>query len=163
MIRIEFNVGPILDRLAHARETLSDLTPVHRDITDYMQNETRERFRSGVGPDGSRWREKSPTTLAEYLHRHRVSRPDPLIGPSKRLGREIIGTATADASEIGSNQVYSGVMQFGARRGAFGTNKAGRPLPWGDIPARPFIGLSDNNERTIITIVDDHITKAVDD
>lgn len=53
------------------------------------------------------------------------------------------------------------MMQFGAEQGAFGaiftTDERGRDhshlIPWGDIPARPFIGLSLADEASIHDIV----------
>ena len=51
--------------------------------------------------------------------------------------------------EVGSTRIYAGAHQFGARRGACGTNKKGAPIPWGDIPARPFLGVSDADKKTI--------------
>lgn len=163
MIRIEFNVRPVLNRLARAKAALDDLSPVFEDIAEYEGKATRDRFPAGVGPDGRRWRAKSPTTLAGYLRRGDGARPHPLIGPSGRLGREIRQVATRDYAEIGSNLIQAAVMQFGAKRGAFGTSKAGRPLPWGDIPARPFLGISADDERTILQIVDNHLGEAIGD
>ncbi|MHB8921670.1 MAG: phage virion morphogenesis protein [Halothiobacillus sp.] len=44
-------------------------------------------------------------------------------------------------------------QQFGAAEGAFGETTTGHPIPWGDIPARPFIGLSDKDEAEILNII----------
>ena len=62
-----------------------------------------------------------------------------------------VGEVTPDGSsvEIGSNMPYSAVMQFGAKRGAFGQSSNGSPIPWGDIPARPFLGISSQDELNI--------------
>lgn len=154
MIRIEFNVAPLLARLEHARDTLSDMTPINQEIGEYMVKATRDRFRSSTAPDGTRWQPKKPATIARYKARGDGNRPKPLIGPSGRLGREITQIATRDQVEIGSTLEYSGVMQGGAKKGAFGTDRRGRPLPWGDIPARVWLGISDLDERRIIEIVD---------
>ena len=161
MIRVNFNVAPVAEQLAKAKAGLDDLTPVFQDIGEALVKSTRERFPAGTAPDGTRWRQKQPATLAAYLRRGDGNRPYTLIGPSGRLGKEIAALATARQVEIGSALEYSAVMQFGAAKGAFGTNKAGRPLPWGDIPARPFLGLSDQDERTILDIVDEHLSDAL--
>ena len=39
--------------------------------------------------------------------------------------------------EVGSTVEYSAVQQFGAKKGSLGPN-----APWGNIPARPFLGIS---------------------
>lgn len=163
MMRIEFNVRPILDQLDRARAMLDDMTPVNADITQYMVKATRHRFITSTAPDGTRWRNKQPATLAAYLARGDGNRPKPLIGPSGRLGKEIAGLATRDASEIGSSLEQSGVMQGGAKKGAFGKTKTGRPVPWGDIPARVWLGISAEDERNILDIVDEHLEEAIDD
>jgi phage gpG-like protein len=157
MMKFEFNASAVFDQLARARSELEDMTPIHQDIADYMVKATRDRFPAGTAPDGTRWRQKRPATLAAYLARGDGSRPDPLIGPSGRLGREIAGLATRDNAEIGSALEYSAVMQNGAAKGAFGTTRTGRPVPWGDIPARVWLGISAEDERNILDIVDEHL------
>lgn len=161
MIRIEFDVPAVFAQLDRARAALDDLTPVHRDIAEYMVKATKGRFRSSTAPDGTRWRDKSPATLAAYLARGDGRRSKPLIGPSRRLGTEISRIVTRDAAEIGSSLEYSGVMQEGATKGAFGKTARGGPIPWGNIPARVWLGVSAEDERNIIDIVDAHLVDAI--
>ncbi|GHT81188.1 hypothetical protein AGMMS49960_20300 [Betaproteobacteria bacterium] len=63
--------------------------------------------------------------------------------------------------EIGSDQKYAGTQQFGASKGQFGNDKFGRPIPWGDIPARPFLGLSAQDETEVMDIIQRHIMGAM--
>lgn len=163
MFRIVFNPAPLLARLGEASKVLGDLTPIHQDITDHVVEATKARFLTSTAPDGSKWQAKKPATIARYLARGDGNRPKPLIGPSGRLGREIAGLATRSQAEIGSALEYSGVMQGGAAKGAFGADRRGRPVPWGDIPARVFLGLSDVDERNILDIVDEHLGDAIGD
>ena len=162
MIKLEFNHAPIFDRLERAAALLDDLTPVHQRIGEYMIDATRQRFRRGEAPDGSRWQPKKPATIARYLERGDGHRPKPLIGPSGRLGREIAMFAGRNMVELGSSLEYSAVMQNGAAKGAFGSDAAGRPIPWGTIPARVWLGISDTDERNILDIVDEHLGDAID-
>ena len=157
MIAIQFDAAAVFTALDHARAALDDMTPVYQDIAEYMLEATKDRFRTGTAPDGTRWRDRSPTTLAAYLRRGDGDRPRPLIGPSGRLSNEIATIATADSAEVGSSLIYSGVMQDGVTKGAFGRSSRGGPLPWGDIPARPFLGISLADETAIIDIVDEHL------
>ena len=161
MFKIEFNAAPIFDYLAQASKVLDDMTPVYQDIGEYMVGSTKERFQQGVAPDGSAWAPKKPSTIARYLAAGDGNRPKPLIGPSQRLSNEITPLATRDSVEIGSSLEYSGVMQNGAAKGAFGTNSRGGPIPWGNIPARVWLGISDTDERNIIEIVDEHLGSAI--
>jgi phage gpG-like protein len=158
MIKFEFSAAPVFVQLDRARAKLDDMTPVYEDISEYMIKATRDRFGSSTAPDGTRWREKRPSTLAAYLARGDGNRPKPLIGPSGRLGKEIAKLVTRDSAEIGSVLEYSAVMQNGAKKGAFGKGSNGRPVPWGDIPARVWLGISTDDEKTILDIVDEHLS-----
>ena len=62
---------------------------------------------------------------------------------------------------VGSPLIYAGVHQFGAKKGAFGTTSKGSPIPWGDIAARPFLGVSNDDEREIVDIILDHLTDSI--
>lgn len=153
MIRIDFNASAVFDQLNRLRGLLDDMTPIHKDIAEYMTKATRDRFKSSKAPDGTRWRQKSPATLAAYLARGDGRKTKPLIGSSGRLGKEIASSFTRDAAEVGSALEYSGVMQNGAKKGAFGKTRTGRPVPWGDIPARVWLGISAEDQRNILDIV----------
>jgi phage virion morphogenesis protein len=161
VISVEFDTKAIAERLSRLGDAIGDMTPVHKDIGEYMVKATRERFLRGEAPDGTKWRPKSHTTLARYLAQGDGSRPDPLIGPSRRLSREVLSFATKDGVEIGSALEYAGVMQFGAAQGAFGKDSRNHPLPWGDIPARVWLGLSEDDERNILDIAETFLEAAV--
>lgn len=72
----------------------------------------------------------------------------PLIGESGALSGQIFYRLVGNSLEIGSSMEYSAVQQFGAREGSLGGG-----APWGDIPARPFLGVSaddlDDMEKNI--------------
>jgi phage virion morphogenesis protein len=161
MIDLQFNHDAIFRRLEAAARVLDDLTPIHQDIGDYMVEATKARFKRSEAPDGSRWQTKKPSTIARYLDRGDGHRPDPLIGPSGRLGREINYFANRGGVELGSALEYASVMQHGAKKGAFGTDVDGRKLPWNDIPARVWLGISETDERKILDIVDEHLAEAI--
>lgn len=104
----------------------------------------------------------------------------PLIGETHRLSSEISAQADRDSVEIGSPMVYAAVQQFGAQMGEFGRYSQvsrwrkyekgdfrkhagtvkGFPIPWGDIPARPFIGLSEVDADQVLAIVGEHLASA---
>ena len=104
----------------------------------------------------------------------------PLIGETHRLSSEISAQAGRDRVEVGSPMVYAAVQQFGAKMGEFGRYSQvsrwrkyekgdfrkhagtvkGFPIPWGDIPARPFLGLSNGDVDQVLTIVHEHLMAA---
>ncbi|MDT7533739.1 phage virion morphogenesis protein [Sphingobium sp. SA2] len=160
MIKVDFKYEAVAQALGEVSRRLDDMTPLHESIGEYVVEVTKQRFKQGIAPDGTAWAPKSPVTLAAYKARGDGDRPDPLIGPSRRLSSEIARFATADSVEIGSSLEYSAAMQDGARQGAFGRTARGGPIPWGDIPARPWLGLSEEDEVNIIDIVDDYLEQA---
>lgn len=160
MFKIEFKYQAVGEALGIVAGRVSDMTPLHQSIGDYMVRVTKERFKQGIDPDGNAWTPKKQATIDRYKERGDGDRPDPLIGPSKRLSSEIAQFANAAGVEIGSSLEYSGVMQHGAKQGAFGRDSRNHPLPWGDIPARVWLGLSDEDEAHIIDIADEHLEHA---
>lgn len=135
---------------------LDDMSPVTFDIGELLVVSTKQRFQQGVSPDGVAWQKNSPTTLA----RKKGSRP--LIGETKRLSNEIQYSNDASSVDVGSNLIYAAPNHFGATKGAFGTSKRGGPIPWGNVPARPFLGISDQDEQSILDIVQEHIITATE-
>lgn len=59
-----------------------------------------------------------------------------------------------DGNEIivGTNRVYAATMHFGAEKGEFGNG-----APWGDIPARPFLGFTDDEAEEMLDVLNEHI------
>lgn len=140
-------VTPLLDRL---QLHLGDMTSVMEDLGELLVEQTKERFKSGTGPDGTRWAPTSETTLDAYRARRERADPRPLLGPTKRLSDDVFSQAGPSSVEWGSSLIYSAVMHFGAAKGAFGQTSRGSSIPWGDIPARPWLGVAEDDEPEII-------------
>lgn len=160
MRKVDFNTTAIRDAIQSARDKLEDMTPIFRDVREYMVRATRKRFTEGKDPDGKAWAPKSEATLARYKRLGYGELPKALIGPGRRLSREIKGSADRNGAVIGSALIYSRVMQEGALKGEFGLKmNRGRvvPIPWGRIPARRWLGISDADELAIIDIVEEHL------
>ena len=162
MFGIQFNVGASREAIRRAIEQLEDARPLYQEIAEYMTDATRQRFISGTAPDGGKWPAKKQSTLDRYKRLGYGNLNRVLIGPGKRLSREIVSEATKTGAVIGSALIYSGVMQDGAARGAFGTNGRGRPIPWGNIPARTWLGISRQDEERIVAIAEEYIAGALD-
>ena len=157
MLRIQFQADDAfaaLDRLAGA---LDDMSPVMADIGEQLKVSTEARFGQGVDPEGAAWAPKSQTTIDAYVRRGKTADRRPLWGPGEgvRLARSFHYDSGPTFVELGTNAIQSAVMHFGAKKGAFGKTKRGSSIPWGDIPARPFLGLSEGNQADIVELVEE--------
>lgn len=135
---------------------LADLTPVFQDIGEAMLNVTRERFNSQTAPDGSTWAPLSPAYQA--VKKQNV---DKILTLHGRLRGTLDYQADKDQVRIGTPLIYGATHQFGAAKGAFGRTRFGVPIPWGTIPARPFLGLSSDDEQELLDILNDHLSRAM--
>jgi len=145
MISIEVNDDAVQQALNRILESADNLTPFFQDVGEYMIHSTKERFGKGEAPDGTKWQANSELTLS------RKKGNDPLIGETKGLSNDIAYALLNDSMMIGSNKEYAAVQQFGAKQHEFGK------APWGDIPARPFLGISDADRDAITELASLHL------
>jgi|3_EtaG_2_1085321.scaffolds.fasta_scaffold12001_5 phage virion morphogenesis protein len=157
VLRSEFNVTRATEAIRAATGELKDMTPLYRDVVEYMIEATRQRFAKGIDPQGNAWAPKKQSTLDRYKRLGYGNLRRVLVGPSRQLSRQIVGEATRSGAVIGSALIYSRVMQEGADKGEFGNDRRGRPVPWGKIPARVWLGMSHADEQAVVEIVDEHL------
>lgn len=171
MISVEVNDKQITATLAGIEGKLANQAELMAQIAELLLDSTVERFQTGTAPDGTPWAPKSSTTIAAYEARKEPVSLKPLIGPTKSLSN-ISNFATAsgdDWARISSRAIQSAVMQFGAPQGAFGAfmgiDKRGRrhfhSIPWGDIPARPFLGISAEDEENVMAAIEEWLSSAL--
>lgn len=154
MITVEFKTDDLTRALEQLQRQLSDMTPVMQEIGEYLVESTKARFVAGVDPDGNPWAAKSLVTMAATAVREKkAADPRPLFGPTGLLSSQINYEAARDYVEVGSNRVYAAMMQFGGTKSSF-------PHLWGNIPARPFFGLSETDEVNILDIVAESLQQA---
>ena len=132
-----------------------DATPLMRDIGEHLLNTTRDRFDSQTDPDGNPW-----APLSDDTKRRKKRNADKILTRDGDLRGNLAYRTGRDAVEIGSPSIYAGTHQHGALKGAFGTTSRGGPIPWGDIPARPFLGLSEADRAEIEELARDYLDDA---
>jgi len=147
MIRVEFDDDAVTRALARARAGLDDMTGVMQDVAEDMLVSTQDRMQRGETPDGAAFAPRSPTTIARYAARG-WSYGAPL-NRSGEMRQQMATSAGADFAEIGSNAIQAAVMQFGAAKHSLGPRS-----PWGDIPARPYLGISERDRSNVADIVE---------
>jgi phage virion morphogenesis protein len=115
---------------------------------------TQRRFELGKGPDGSPW---PPSYRA-------LAQGGKTLLDTARLFQSLTHVASDSGVEVGTNVLYAGVHQFGATIAAKSAPylhfKAGGR--WAKkksvtIPARPFLGVDDEDEAEILAIAGDYI------
>jgi phage virion morphogenesis protein len=165
MITVQINEDEITQALDRVARALTDMTPLMQDIGELMLDSTRENFKDGTDPDGTPWAPKSAATLDAYRRRGDGQPTRPLIGPTRTLSTTINAEPSADRVAWGSNVIQAAVMQFGAQAGEFGArigrDKNGRDfmmsIPWGDIPARPYLGVGQTDIDAIVATVEEYL------
>jgi len=145
VITVEFDDSKIKKALQDLQSATGDLSPAFREIGKQLVESTKQRFSSGIGPDGQKWEDNSQVTI------ERKGRNMPLVDSGTLMAEinyQIIGNNTL---EIGNPMEYAAMQQFG------GTKEEFSHL-WGDIPARPFLGISSDDETEILNIIEKHLT-----
>lgn len=138
-------LGRLAARIQHPRG-MYDL------IGEALVRSTQQRFEEGRSPNGSPW-PPSIRALAEGGQ---------TLVKSARLQTSITHAASDQGVEVGTNVLYAAVHQFGATIRPVSADALRFQI--GDrwvttkqvrIPARPFIGLDDDDEREIVAIAED--------
>ncbi|MFO1495141.1 MAG: phage virion morphogenesis protein [Lysobacterales bacterium] len=138
-----------------------DLRPLMQEIGEQLTESTKQRFATGTAPDGTQWAPNAQSTYLTYLAKFRgslgkngrltragigrVTSKRPLVGESRRLSSEIYYRATRNSVDVGSAVEYAAAQHFGNPTNRF-FGKALAP-----IPARPFVGLSDQDQVMLVT------------
>ena len=171
-IRIELRdkeLRAALSRLVTAGE---DLSPATAAVAAHLLRVTEDAFEQERDPaTGEAWAPLSEVTVNLPPSDRRGRKNAAPRGPghplqvSRNLLNSILADYDATTAVVGTNLKYATTQHYGAERGKFGrgnfkTKKGSFPIPWGDIPARPFFGVSPDDERAITDIIADHIASA---
>ncbi|SNR95403.1 phage virion morphogenesis (putative tail completion) protein [Humidesulfovibrio mexicanus] len=179
MIEIEVNIDIVKAGLTRLARLGEDMSPLTRDLAEVLKGGVDRAFADEEDPaTGEKWRPLSPATLAR---RAKAGHTGAILQVSGQLAASIQTEHGPHFAAVGTNKVYAGTHQRGAKKGSFGqakrgTRGAGRrnarnytarggatvggwlsgrarggsmPLPWGDIPARPFLGIGKPEEAEI--------------
>jgi phage virion morphogenesis protein len=131
-----------------------DAAQVLDEVGAIVEDSTKVRIADEkTAPDGTPWADWS----ADYAATRRAQHSLLVASGNPGLLESIQRYASPTEVEIGSNMIYAAVHQFGAAQGAFGNTSRGSPIPFGDIPARPYLGLSDDDRQEIEAFVSDRL------
>jgi phage virion morphogenesis protein len=167
MISIKVADRQVLDTLNQLVNKAQNLRPAFAEIGEDLVDSTKRRFSAATSPDGKAWAANSPVTIARYLGVYsssfkkdgslskagtaRSASKKPLTGETKALqttiNYQLIGETGVN---VGSPMVYAAMQQFGGTKSQF-------PHLWGDIPARPFLGISTADKQNILDIIGSYL------
>ena len=162
MLAIKYTDKQVQDRLSEIIGRSKNMRPAFLEIGEDLVESTKQRFSRGQAPDGTPWAANSPVTVARFLGLTggnfkkdgslskkgalRTSSKKPLTGETRTLASTINYQLKGAAGvSIGSPLKYAAIQQFGGQKSEF-------PHLWGNIPARPFLGISEKDRTNILDI-----------
>lgn len=175
------------DRLHALVDRLERKQPFFSEVGQALADSTRERFRTGLAPDGSAWTPLSPRTIKARTRRSKSAIR--ILSDRGYLAGSIRFEATGDEVKVGSIQAdYAAIHQLGGtidmparrsklrfraatkdegagRRFAKKTRKKGvteQEVDVGaykiNIPARPYLGISAADQADIFDAAERWLT-----
>lgn len=143
--------------LARLEMAQHNLTPLMGAIAGVLADAVEDAFAQQADPaTGRPWAALSPYTQQRIVG-GRPRGAGPILQLSGSLAASISSEWGPDYALVGTNKRYAKTHQFGAARGAFGRTARGAPIPWGDIPARPYLGVSQDDRREILDLLVNHL------
>lgn len=140
--------------LALIRERMSafvaqgqDLRPAFRDIGELLLLSHDERWTRQESPDGTPW-----VPLSDNYAKRKKRNSDLILVLNRHLSRELVYDVSEQRFEFGTNYEYGAIHHFGGSPEMRPQNAA--------IPARPWLGASDEDLQEIANILADHLMTA---
>jgi len=133
--------------------------PLMAQISEYLWRTTRDRFKTQTSPQGDKWADLEP--------RYKASKPkaqrERILTLQGYLRGGIVKQYDARSATVGSDKVYAAIHQFGGRTRPPALSprykKKAQASGGGGVPARPFLGLSDADERELLEITHDFLRR----
>lgn len=153
-IRLEGELEGLLQQLEKMANT--DRAGIMAAIAESVRTSTVERFAAQTSPSGDRW---TPSIRA-------AQEGGKTLTKSAVLKNSINAQSDSTGAAVGTNLVYAATHQFGDERTIRAKNSkylrfkiSGRwvsvPSVRVNIPARPFLGISEDDESEIKALIDE--------
>lgn len=140
---VEFNAGRAQRALANAAKQLNDPAPLFRDIGEYLLRSHDQRWSKAVDADGTPWAPLQDSTAKRKARK----KPNAGILVLDEILRRLVVQPSRTGVEIGSPWIYAATHQFGDDDR--------------NIPARPFLGLSEADRDEIGDLAADFLQDAL--
>jgi phage virion morphogenesis protein len=165
-VEIEFDDKAVIDVLTRAEARLAPdgMETMLSYIGEYLLRSTRERAEREVSPSGAAWDPLEPS----YAKWKQKKRPGAKIlhFDFHMLGDQLSHQVEGDTLYVGTNARYGAIHQFGGtiKHAAYGRvrDKAIIPEHETGMPARPWLGVSDDDADEIKQITLDYLQASFD-
>lgn len=141
--KMTFDTSNLKKAFGDAYNKSKNLKPLLDDLGSDMKTKTDMRFKQSKDPNGKGWNSLSETTERKRREGRKSRSNKPLVDTGV-LSSSIVEKQGKNWVAVGTNVKYAKTQQYGAKKGKYGRTKKGGPIPWGDVPARPFLGFSGN-------------------
>lgn len=173
LIEIKVDTKEVQEMLLKLHDRLGDLTPAMKVIGEIVRTSIVRNFEKQGRPGG--WAKLTKATVKMRGASKPILRRQGFAGG---LMGSISASPGKDSVSVGTNKVYAAIHQFGAKKGAFGTivvkvgahnrritsafgksiatklvtvaeHEREMAIPWGDIPARPYMMIQEDDIEEI--------------
>lgn len=146
---IDIITQPVLQRLNEIERRSVDTKRLMADLAMVLEVAVDENFETEGRGD---WDPLTDTTKSRRRH------PDgKILDDTGKLSNYITSSYSDTEAVVGTIDIRAATHQFGARKGEYGQTKRGVPIPWGDIPARPFLFVTEDEVQEMEEIVVDYL------
>ena len=149
MAGARFDGTAAIEHLSGLVDAINDPSPLLAELGEYGLRSTRARFKTQTAPDGTAW-----TALRRWYQKEKRPNQNRILTLNGYLRGQMTWQLVGDRMvEIGSNLPYAAVHQFGATikpRAAKVRMFRGHVAKSVTIPARPYLGLSDEDRSEIV-------------
>ena len=182
-ITVKIDDAEVTAALKKLAERGHDMSRPLAAIGEALSETTKKRFDTSTAPDGSRWAANSQVTYDmmiksgeskgkddkvtnKYLNKNgrlNAKGRDAAMGKKPLVATGILQDTiryqnTSTSVTIGTNRFANQIPNIGAAVHQLGSDRAGRGGKV-KIPARPFLGLSDDDKKLVLDIIADYLMK----
>lgn len=146
LITISHNIPSVQKGLAVLAGRIGTVRPALKTIGLALEANIRERWDRETDPEGNRWQPLKASTIKRKI---RKRKPLKILLQDDHLRFTISSQADDSTLVVGSPQKYAAIHQLGGPAG-----RKGRQF---QMPARPFLGISKQDEADIMDEIKQHL------
>jgi phage virion morphogenesis protein len=154
IIRVDVRADETNALLLELQRRTGDIRPAMEGIAQILVSNTQLRFVDQNDPAGNPWVRLSDVTLAR---RRKNGDGAQILRDTGRLANSINARVEGGSVSLGTNVVYAITHQQGAKKGQYGRSRRGGPIPWGNVPARSFLGYSDQDQADVLELLQRYV------